>query len=63
MLSDNTELRFGVNELRKKTENNIKNIEIQFQYFDELLDKKENEKPRTQIGYKIRGNKNTRQFF
>ncbi|MBA4239227.1 MAG: DNA-binding protein [Sphingobacteriaceae bacterium] len=51
MLSDNTELRLGIEELRKKTENNTKNIEVVFQYLDELLDKK-NEKPRTQIGYK-----------
>lgn len=53
MLSDNTELRLGLEELRKKTDNNTKNIEVVFQYLDELLDKKENEKPRTQIGYKI----------
>ncbi len=53
MLSDNTELRLGIEELRKKTENNTKNIEVVFQYLDELLDKKENEKPRTQIGYKV----------
>ncbi len=55
MLSDNTELRLGIEELRKKTDNNTKNIEIVFQYLDELLDKKENEKPRTQIGYKVSG--------
>ncbi len=53
MLSDNTELRLGIEELRKKTDNNTKNIEVVFQYLDELLDKKENEKPRVQIGYKI----------
>jgi len=55
MLSDNTELRLGIEELRKKTENNTKNIEVVFQYLDELLDKKENEKPRVQIGYKVSG--------
>ncbi|MES2761427.1 MAG: ORF6N domain-containing protein [Bacteroidota bacterium] len=55
MLSDNTELRLGIEELRKKTDNNAKNIEVVFQYLDELLDKKENEKPRTQIGYKTSG--------
>ena len=52
MLSDNTELRLGIEELRKKTENNTKNIEVVFQYLDELLDKKSNPEPRTQIGYK-----------
>ncbi len=35
------------------TTNYTKNIELVFQYLDELVDKKENEKPRTQIGYKI----------
>jgi hypothetical protein len=53
MLSDNTELRLGIEELRKKTDNNTKNIEVVFQYLDELLDKKKIEKPRTQIGYKV----------
>ena len=55
MLSDNTELRLGIEELRKKTDNNTKNIEVVFQYLDELLDKKENEKSRIQIGYKVSG--------
>lgn len=50
-LTDNTELRLIIEELRKKTENNTKNIEVVFQYLDELIDKKEI--PRTQIGYKI----------
>lgn len=53
VLTDNTELRLIIEEIRKKTENNTKNIEVVFQYFDELLDKKEKVKPRTQIGYKI----------
>ena len=52
-LADNTELRLLIEELRKKTDNNTKNIEVVFQYFDELLDKKDKVKPRTQIGYKI----------
>jgi len=52
MLSDNTELRLGIEELRKKTDNNTKNIEVVFKYLDELLDKKEKEKPRVLIGYK-----------
>lgn len=56
-LTDNTELRLIIEELRKKTDNNTKNIEVVFQYFDELLDKKEKIKPRTQIGYKVGGNK------
>lgn len=55
MLFDNTELRLAIEKLEKKTENNSKNIEIVFRYFDELTDKKE--KPRKQIGYKIQKKK------
>jgi len=54
MLTDNTEIRLVIEKLRTKTENNIKNIEVVFQYLDELLDKKENAKPREQIGYKMK---------
>jgi hypothetical protein len=53
MLIDNTELRLAIEEIRKKTENNSKNIEVVFQYLDELLEKKEDTKPRKAIGYKI----------
>jgi hypothetical protein len=51
LLTDNTELRIAIEKLEKKTENNVKNIELVFQYLDELLEKKE--KPRRQIGYKL----------
>lgn len=50
-LMDNTELRLAIEEIRQKTENNTKNIEVVFQYLDELLDKKENPEKRKQIGY------------
>jgi len=53
MLFDNTELRLAIEEIRKKTDNNTKNIEVVFQYLDELLDKKETLEPRKAIGYKI----------
>ncbi|MBL7888039.1 MAG: ORF6N domain-containing protein [Bacteroidia bacterium] len=55
MLVDNTELRLVIEEIRKKTENNTKNIEVVFQYFDELIDKKEKSVPRKKIGFKIKG--------
>ncbi len=41
MLIDNTELRIAIEEIKKKTDNNTKNIELVFQYLDELLEKKE----------------------
>ena len=53
MLMDNTELRLAIEDIKKKTDNNSKNIEVVFQYLDELLEKKEDPKPRKQIGYKI----------
>ncbi len=53
MLADNTELRLEIEKIKKKMDNQSKNIEVVFQYLDELLEKKENPKPRKQIGYKI----------
>jgi len=49
-LSDNTELRLTIEDLKKKTDNNTKNIELVFQYLDELLEKKENPHVRNPIG-------------
>lgn len=53
MLLDNTEIRLAIEKLEKKTDNNTKNIELVFQYMDELTSKKESDKPRKQIGYKL----------
>lgn len=53
MLFDNTELRLAIEEIRRKTENNTKNIEVVFKYLDELIEKKENPVKRKAIGYKI----------
>jgi hypothetical protein len=53
MLMDNTEIRLAIEKLEKKTDNNTKNIEVVFQYIDELIDKKETIKPSKKIGYKL----------
>ncbi|MBK9285795.1 MAG: ORF6N domain-containing protein [Sphingobacteriaceae bacterium] len=53
MLFDNAELRLAIDAIRRKTDNNTKNIELVFQYLDELIEKKEKIKPRKQIGYKV----------
>lgn len=53
MLTDNTELRLDIEKIKKKLDNQDKNMEIVFRYLDELLEKKENPKPRTKIGYKM----------
>jgi hypothetical protein len=50
---DNSDLRLMYEELKKKTDNNTKNIELVFQYLDELLEKKENPEPRKVIGFKL----------
>jgi hypothetical protein len=52
-LIDNIELRLAFEDIKKKTENNTKNIELVFQYLDELLEKNENPKTRKEIGYKL----------
>lgn len=49
---DNTELRLAIEEVRKRTDNNTKNIELVFKYFDEMLEKNEKQKERVRIGYK-----------
>jgi hypothetical protein len=51
-LTDNLSLKLDIEEIKKKLSNHSKNIELVFNYLDELIDKKENEKPRKQIGYK-----------
>lgn len=53
MLTDNTELRLDIEKIKKKLDNQDKNMEIVFRYLDELLEKKENPKPRKKIGYKL----------
>jgi phage regulator Rha-like protein len=60
MLLENTELRLAIEKLEKTAVNNTKNIELVFQYIDELSEKQEklekkNSKPkeRNPIGYKL----------
>ena len=52
MLVNNTELRLEIELIKKKINNHDKNIELVFQYLDELLEKKENPKPKNKIGFK-----------
>ena len=59
MFMDNTELRLAIEKLENKTENNKRNIELVFQYIDELNNKKETpktlpkQKPHKVVGYKL----------
>ena len=50
MLSNNLNLKVEIEEIKMKLTNHSKNIELVFNYLDELIEKKE--KPRNKIGYK-----------
>ncbi len=52
MLKDNLNLKLEIEDIKKRLSSQNKNIELVFSYLDELLDKKENPKPRQKIGYK-----------
>jgi len=51
-LSDNLTVRLEIEEIKKKLSNHSKNIELVFNYLDELINKKENPTSRPTIGYK-----------
>ncbi|WP_325387772.1 ORF6N domain-containing protein [Mucilaginibacter sp.] len=51
-LYDHSELRIEIEHIKKRLTNQDKNIELVFQYLDELLNKKDNLNPRKRIGYK-----------
>ena len=51
-LIQNLSLRNEIEKIRKKLSNHDKNIELVFNYLDELMEKQENTEPRKKIGYK-----------
>ncbi len=52
MLTDTLNLKLEIEEIKKKLQNQDKNIELVFNYLDELISKKEDQQERRQIGYK-----------
>jgi len=52
MLTDTLSLKLEIEEIRKKVQNQDKNIELVFSYLDELITKQEEQSPRKRIGYK-----------
>lgn len=53
MVADNTQIRLEIEKIKNKLENQDKNMEIVFQYLDELLALKEEPVPkRKRIGFK-----------
>jgi len=51
-LTDNLNLKIEIEAIKKKLSSHSKNIELVFNYLDELIEKKDTQKPRTKIGYK-----------
>ncbi len=51
ILIDNLSIKLEIEEIKEKLQNQDKNIELVFNYLDELIEKQENPKPRKQIGY------------
>jgi len=51
LVLSNAEIKLELEKIKKKVDNQDKNIEVIFKYFDELLDQKA--QPRKEIGYRI----------
>jgi hypothetical protein len=52
MFLDNLELRTEIETIKKKLDNQDKNMEIVFRYLDELIEKNDQSQERKRIGYK-----------
>ena len=52
LLADNLSVKLELEEIKKKLQNQDKNIELVFSYLDELIEKQENPIPRNKIGFK-----------
>jgi hypothetical protein len=53
LLTDNLSVKLEIEEIKKKLQNQDKNIELVFSYLDELIEKHENPKPRRRIGFHL----------
>jgi len=53
MLMDTLTLKLDIEEIKKRLTNQDKNIELVFNYLDELIEKQDNPQPRKQIGFKL----------
>jgi hypothetical protein len=51
LLTDNLSVKLEIEEIKKKLQNQDKNIELVFKYLDELIEKQEDSKPRRRIGF------------
>ncbi len=55
MIADNLRIHLDIEIIKKKIENQDKNIELVFSYLDELMEIKDNSKPRNPVGFKQSG--------
>jgi len=53
MLTDTLSLKLDIEEIKKRLKNQDKNIELVFNYLDELMQKQEKPEPRQKIGFKL----------
>ncbi len=51
-LSSNLNSKIDIEEIKKRLDNNDKNVELLFSYLDEMIEKQENKVERNKIGYK-----------
>lgn len=56
-ITTNLNLKLEIEEIKRKVDNQNKNIEQVFSYLDEFLNKDGNTEPRTQIGFKSNSKK------
>jgi hypothetical protein len=54
MLLDTLSMKLDIEEIKKRLNNQDKNLELIFSYLDELIEKKENPAPRRPIGFKTK---------
>ena len=54
MFTDTLSLKLDIEGIKKKLQNQDKNIELVFSYLDELITKQENKTPHKRIGYKAK---------
>jgi len=55
MLTDSLRLHLDIEFIKKKLNNQDKNIELVFSYLNELMEEKRNPEPRKQVGFKQSG--------
>ena len=54
MLTNNLSIKLEIEEIKRKLQNQDKNIELVFSYLEELITKQDNPTPRNPVGYKIK---------